>query len=666
MKKRLVVILALIIAICITIVSCDGETDLLGSGNIPSSLELTVDDALLNQEENNIKQVNFVANIPDYNSETMVVEWYVNGVIQSEKGKNFSYLPKLAGTYAVYAKLTYGETVLVSKQYKIVVFGTTMNVHIDVLEENKEDLLNQYVNGIKAITFKAEISNIVGMTEENAYKALVWYVDGKAVESSKGNSQFTYTPANKVDTIDVYAMVEDKYKSNYERVFVKMGDVELSTAQNNLAQSDENPQPVEFSASTLGAVVGQPVQWYVNDVLQNQKADTQTFTFTPSGNGVYKVYAQVGDIISDAEYVICGKSVSTESELRNALNNNVKAIVLNSDIVLSKYDSSTIALNIDNTVAIAGNGHKITASKKPSILVNISASDVVISDVDFVGAEKYALQFYKAWNSYVENTVVESAGYAGLHLNRSQVTVKDITIIDSNYAGIELSHPDYDANNSKDFATILTVLGDIDFSGKGLNIDGQVYEAPTAPIYSQNNEEACIVRSETFVEYVVSGIVDGKEMIIRRWCNDGCNIGWVVVPPAKTNYTVGDVLTLKDIALRAFVCDTTYSFDYSYLLMALDYKMVAQFDLLNADGEVINTLYARGYEYGTNALVFTDINGNEISGALTDTSIAQVSIKLGGAYVGKYSINVMPKDTVIEDNDNIGSGDINSGDIANN
>ena len=623
LKKTVCIVMAALLGLSL-FAGCAPEDDNQIPEDTEPSLDIVADESLLTQDENNVKEVQFTAVIKNAEGE---LHWFVNGVDRNVSSANFAFTPATQGTYTVYCKLDRGEQeALESKKLRIVVFGVSMDITVG--NAGGEEALEQYVNAVKPVSFHADIKNIVGMTEQQALQKLSWYVNGEKQENTQGKAEFTYTPDNAEGYYDVYAEVDSgktPHRSGFKRVYVRMGKVELAYT-GNVEQKQGEESEVVFSAQTAGGAVDGQIEWYVNGTLAG--SGKNEFSFKPSGVGAYRIGAKVGEIEAEAVYVICGVPVASEEELSAAYSAGAEAVFLTDDIEFQAI-AGDVQFSIGRTFAIAGNGKRLTSAAGLNILMNVSADNVVLYNLTLADAGKYALQFYRAKDCYVEDVRLESSGYAGMHVNRSQVTAKDIVVDGCNYAGVELSHPDYDPSAPNDFPAVLTVLGTFTFLDSNR----------PAPIYTQDNELACRVVSDSFNEFIIVASMGGGEMIIRRWCNDGCNIGWTVIPPTKTSYSVGEKFDMSDIVLRVSVCGSSMNFDYEFLLMALDYEMTLKLDFIGLDGNIKYSWYSNSYS-ADGHLLFTDKDGASVDGIMRDTEIVLVKIDLAGVDIGKYPLSV--------------------------
>lgn len=626
MKKRLSIILTIILVAltATTLSACDKENDV--DKNPPDttpSVELIVADLYsLSQSEDNLRNVDFTAKLNNIEGE---ISWYVNNVVRDCDESEFSFKPNLAGTYRVYCKVTRADkTELRSKTVELVVSGGAA-AQIKVSAANAENL-TQYENDYKQATFNAVITG----NYPDAADKLCWYVNDVKQLASDGAQAFNYTPSA-VGDYTVYAEVDGKFRSNFFKISVTTGKLTIVT-ESALEQKAGAVSEVVMGVTTAGAAVGGDVKWYVNG---GEVADIDNeLRFTPEAVGAYKVVAKYGEIESEAKYVIVGTPVDSENELIAALSTS-DAVYVEKDLSI---DSGR--LDINRKVAIAGCGHTLTSAVGTSILMNVSADNVVIYNLKLSDAGKYTLQFYKSQDCYIEKLTLNNAGYSGLHINRSQVIAKDILVTNSFYAGAELSHDDYDketvgnvANDWYRKPSTLTVLGTFVYT------DGDL----PAPIYTLYNAEACRVISDDFNEFAISAMVGGSEKILRRWCNDGCNIGWTVRAPAKTAYVSGEKLDLEGIGLRVAYCGETMVFDISYVIMALEYNFTAKMEFIDDDGEVAKTFYIDSYDEATQELIYKDADGNVIDGVVDILTLVQVKIYVADLYVGSYQITVSPE-----------------------
>lgn len=613
MKKFLVCIILIFCIFCLVACGDDKDEDVTPADTTPSFEILA--DGELNQTEDALSSVTFTADVKNFEGE---ISWYVNNVDRQVHDKNFTFRPTIEGLYRVYYKVRSSEGAeerSITKELRVI-SGARANIKLTVLDES---VLEQYFGEYKTVEFAASISG----NYQNAIEEMYWYVDGIRDESSRGKSGYSYTPTG-ISDVEIFAQIGEKFKSNFIRVRTIMGRISI-VENGNLEQTAGNTESVSFTATTLGQSSLLDVDWYVNNIKQTEKGSA--FSFKPDEEGSYKIEAKAEDIVSEPRYIIVGREVSTEAEFLAALSSGAKGIILTADIEQTKR------IDISSTVAVAGQGHKIINMIGTPIGVNVSADNTVFYNIGFYDAGKYNLQFYGSENSYVEKAVFESAGYSGVHIHHSVVTIKDVEIKDSNFAGIEMSHPRFNDEAGGEGwyhkPVELYVLGSFKYDA-----------ALPVPIYSMDNSAACKLISDDFNEFAVSGLVSGEERVIRRWCNDGCNIGWVITPPLKTEYSIGEVLTFDGVGLRVSVCNEDITFDYTYVNMAIDNNFEVYVELADKDNVVLDKWFIVDFEGEKLIPVFEDEKGETISGAMTDTRTVRINVYIASMYVGYYNVTV--------------------------
>lgn len=613
MKKLLISLIIIFSLGCL--VACGDDKDDIAPEDLTPSFEI-LSEGELYQNEDNLSSVTFTAEVKNFEGE---ISWYVNSVDRQEHGTTFTFRPTLEGLYRVYYKVRSQEGVeerSITKEIRVI-SGARANIKLTVLNETA---LEQYLGEYKTVNFEVSITG----NYNNAIEELYWYVDGIKDENSKGKTTYSYTPSE-ISNVEIYAQIGEKFKSNFIFVRTIMGRINVEET-GNLEQIVGNTESVLFNATTLGQSSLMNVEWYVNDVKQVTVGSE--FNYKPEDEGAYKVEAKSNGIISEPRYIIVGREVSTEAQLLSALAAGAKGIILSADI------EQTNRIDISKTVAIGGKGHKIINMIGTPIGVNVSAKNVIIYDIGFYDAGKYNLQFYGSENSYVEKAVFEKAGYSGIHIHHSIVTVKDVNIIGSNFAGIEMSHPRFDnlENNEGWYhkPVELYVLGSFEYDA-----------ALPVPIYTMENSSACKLISEDFNEFAISGMVSGEERFIRRWCNDGCNIGWVITPPLKTEYLVGETLVFDGVGLRVSVCNEDYTFDYTYVNMAIDNNFEVYVELVDVNNVVLEKWYVVGFNGESKTPIFANEDGELIDGIMTNTAIVRINVCIASMYIGNFNVSVI-------------------------
>ena len=224
------------------------------------------------------------------------------------------------------------------------------------------------------------------------------------------------------------------------------GDVAASKTAVNVTVKDQNGAGVEdlTAADFTVELNGQ--------VLQNT-ADKNTYTVYHRGNGVYQIALQnmndtlagktlkvtVGGISVnfDSQLGSTDVTVDTTEEFENALaDENVKKITLTDDVAVPA------GLEIANeNVVIDGNGQTITVDDKTrgkEAQFLISAKGVTLKNVTVVSNSDYAIHVYTATGVTLEN-VTANGGKGSILVNGAEVTLDDVTVINGNWGGIEVS-----------------------------------------------------------------------------------------------------------------------------------------------------------------------------------------------------------------------------------
>lgn len=227
---------------------------------------------------------------------------------------------------------------------------------------------------------------------------------------------------------------------------VEKGDVAASKTAVNVTVKDQNGAGVEdlTAADFTVELNGQ--------VLQNT-ADKNTYTVYHRGNGVYQIALQnmdgtlagktlkvtVGGISVnfDSQLGSTDVTVDTTEEFENALaDENVKKITLTDDVAVPA------GLEIANeNVVIDGNGQTITVDDKTrgkEAQFLISADGVTLKNVTVVSNSDYAIHVYAATGVTLEN-VTANGGKGSILVNGAEVTLDDVTVINGNWGGIEVS-----------------------------------------------------------------------------------------------------------------------------------------------------------------------------------------------------------------------------------
>lgn len=243
------------------------------------------------------KEVMFTASVtPKDSADTSDTLWYVNSVLQSQKGGTFKFTPSGEGEYSIKAVLNGAE----SSAKKIVV----KSFKLSLLYEGK---LSQNVSETSAVKFTAKTTN--SKPTDN----IKWYVNEK-IQPQTGEN-FNFVPeAGKAEVYVIYAEL-DGCKTEEKTVVVCEEAIKIFAEDESLLKQRTGKLKTvtiktDEDNTKLTAEQITTLKWYVNGIVQSQTGDM--FDFKPTGVGEYKIVAKFGNgaIVSNEIMVKVTASVS--------------------------------------------------------------------------------------------------------------------------------------------------------------------------------------------------------------------------------------------------------------------------------------------------------------------------------------------------------------------
>ena len=230
---------------------------------------------------------------------------------------------------------------------------------------------------------------------------------------------------------------------------VAQGDVAATGKAVNVTVEDTKGGAVEgLTAADFTVKLG-------GQILKNT-ADMTAYTVEDLGNGEYQIALQNTDLTFKGNTLtveVGGKTVdfgtisenavpskmevADSEELAAALaSKDVKEITLTDDVTVNS------GLEVGNEgVVIDGQGKTITvdgATRGADKQFVISADDVTLKNVTVVSNSDYAIHVYTATGVTLEN-VTANGGKGSILVNGAEVTLDDVTVINGNWGGIEVS-----------------------------------------------------------------------------------------------------------------------------------------------------------------------------------------------------------------------------------
>jgi|GEM_PF-950789 len=359
-----------------------------------------------------LSTIDFTANTtPSENIDPNTITWYINGELAGT-GLTLAHTPDTAGAYAV----------------KAVTSGTVSSAETHFTIEKGTPVVT------KLPTVKSLIA--VGDTFNSAVKA-----DGAAdVPGTFGLEDGTQTPAanpsgyakrivfTPTDTANYNTVtLDDAVTIVVQAVVVPITAMSLNTPA-NLTQSAESLSKVDFVLTTtpVNDINEYNIEWYVNDTKQS--AIGKQFSFTPTGSGIYNIYAKTEDGAVESGVKTINVGGVSEMVSVQSIAIDPKALTLWQDFplpcvlkanVLPANATNTAVRWISQTPAVA-TVDAVTGDVKPvsvgtAVITAISTDGTNIES----GANSFTLTVTPAKNRAANQQLnLPSTGTAGIDINK--------------------------------------------------------------------------------------------------------------------------------------------------------------------------------------------------------------------------------------------------------
>ena len=587
--------------------------------------------------------------------ETVTISWF-HGNSEIESSKNqFTHLVEIKSTLNLSVKVVVsyekdGKTTLLEESKVINVIEKPTQI---ILKNNISDdhILKLKLGADNTIIYNAEI--IGNLTHKNATwiiqkrdenmgiieeeKILVNLQDDMIIENNIGKLTLEYN----FDSIGIYLINLEigKYNSNDQHVSF---DYEFEISNSGELTQVSNFTNRKLQVGKVPEKLGEGTyNWYLNGQIMIENTNKLEIIHENNDIGGYLYYvefspnnSELPTVKTEPILVVNAIPVGSLDELLLAINEKVKAVVLTNDILnVSK------TININHEMTIVGNNHTIK-STGISIILNINSNNVYFKDIIIDQSSRYNIVYNRANNGYLENVILANPGTgggltdlsAGLFVNQSEVTVKNLTISNGTNTGVRIDSP-YNVDNVK--KSILTVLGTFKHNGVFL------------PIGSGNSYKKDIeVKALGFVEFVLplQSNIDGGGMAIRRWSNESERLSWTLNDPNKTLYDKGEALDVAGITIDVKGAGHEIQGDLELVYMFLEmFDQYGTIEISNLDDEIISTYYILGfkneetqnldYEFGEDLLLYSSSieNPNYVRPILpTEIGQYKVRISIGG------------------------------------
>ncbi|MCK9234911.1 MAG: hypothetical protein WC225_03500 [Acholeplasmataceae bacterium] len=411
-----------------------------------------------------------------------------------------------------------------------------------------------------------------------------------------------------------------KYQSNYQHYILSYGEVILFL--DGEATQTEEFTSRELSVGPIADALGTgTLMWFVNNVHLDTLDNEYIIEHTEDELGGYLYHvefhpdqAHLPVQKSDPLLVTNALPVETTAELRQAVADDVPAVVLTKDLLFTE------TLTIRHSFTLIGNNHKIE-SQGIDVVISVSQADnVYIKDLNMEVSNRYHLHYHLSKNGYVENVIFKQPGIMGgmtdlsaaLYVHSSEVTIKDITILNADNTGIRIDSPTKDSVIEPSHLIIL-----------GYYEPGGVL----FPVASGNSvTENVMVSAVGYVDFVLPlGMIDGSDSAIIRWSSESEAISWSLNTPNQTVYEVNDTVDVVGITIDVRLPGMEIQGDLGFVYMFLDmFPQHGTIEIMNLDQEVLLTYYIidhnnngkydeSEYEFGEDLLMYSsDSQGLEL------------------------------------------------------
>ncbi len=217
-------------------------------------------------------------------SGTKSYEWYIDNVLQSATGTNFSPSFTAAGAHVVKFRVVDGS---ISGHFSEI--STTLNAYNPLIEPSLTSNLTYVING-EQISFSA--GNISGGSGDRSYE---WFLNN--VKQTNTSANFVYTPASAGTYTVRFRVNDDTITGHYQESSKVVYSYNILSTPGVAPNQTYvlNGTNIIFNTSNIGGGSGnRGYEWYVNDVLQSGSASN--FVLTPSSTGNYVVRFRVKDL----------------------------------------------------------------------------------------------------------------------------------------------------------------------------------------------------------------------------------------------------------------------------------------------------------------------------------------------------------------------------------
>lgn len=571
-KKVIVTIIAL--TTILLMVACEEITDEFEKAQRPS-IELKSEGELIQIYDENVtlEDVTFTVVFKQFaenniNIDQVEIQWYVRDQLMSDRLNEKTYLQivNAPGEITIRVKVIFnfeGKEQSLEENSLINVIKTPTNIIVSNNIDTTTHRISVVLGAQSEVTFNGRITGNLNhevikwviQLQSTGEPVLVEEIDATLeVLGNEATATLTYRFEAAGDYIVTLQTGEgtgqdaNKYISNSTHINVGYGVFELSTEGARIQSQQQKFTNRMIYVSILDeTLVGEgSYEWYLNGEKLDHTGHSYEHTNMDFGGYLYEVqFVRTEDdaiLKTDPLLIVNGLEVDTEEALLQALENEMKAIILTDDI---EYTNESASLDLKYPVTIYGNGHTLS-SKEIQVFMSIKSDRVYLSHMTIIRANRYNLMMTQAKGIYLEDIKVDELGGgsdvdaflsgdfgSGVYINQSEVVIKNIEFLSGGLVGIRI---DNDKNDETRIAK-LELIGSFIY-----NREDPLF----LPIGSgKSNKNSVEVHASGFDYFALPA----GEIVIRRWDNQGDPVVWELYNPEKMTYQVGEHLDLFGIGI---------------------------------------------------------------------------------------------------------------------
>lgn len=672
MKKIYLIILLML---SILLVACEEITDEYNKEQEPS-VELvsegdltqiydeneTLEDVLFTLKLNKFKENNIDEN-------DLTINWYIgeNHINNNDNKKTYTQIVKSPGEYAIKVVVKFkfdgiDKELEDNSLITVVREATKINVTNDVDETTHRISMklgaNNKVEFKALITGNIKISNLKWVIEKQVDGELILEYEQDVKEedllvtNKEAVTNFIYDFKDvgnyviKLQTGERGSMDANVLVSNSTHLEINYGDFKIETEDQKIMHKDYDSRKLvvnELDESLAGPGV---YKWYLNGTeINNENQRSYTHNNNDLGSYVYQVKfiplvkSEVKEILTDPFLIVNGVLVSDEEELINALDEDLKGIIMGDDIDYNQKES----IELKEGVAFYGDGYTIK-SGGIDVFFKVIGNNVSVANVLIDVSDKYSVHVMDSKNVYFEDIKLKDFGAtistddfistkdfsAGIFIQRSEAIINNIEFLSEGLVGVRI-----DEGQNSNNVTRLTLYGEFLYNDK---------EGIILPIGSGTSSLENVELIATGFDYFA---LPAGNSTIRRWDNQGDPISWEIYDPYKTTYKPGESLDLEGVGIKvdiSFILDMDIDPSQGLTFVKMYIDIFSQYGILkltNMEDELLDTIYIVGELekplYGKDKLFYS--KDKTLPNPNNDKELIPVNPKLPEE-VGEYKLKI--------------------------